>query len=75
MTTSPVASSWSISRLGGRLPAPPLICSARATSWSVVLPIALTTTTTSSPRRFAATALAAQRAIRSASATLVPPNF
>src|SRR5260370_17587665 len=42
---------------------------------SVVSPIALTTTTTWLPRCFAATALQAALWIRSASATLVPPNF
>src|SRR5690606_27972626 len=44
-------------------------------SWSVDLPIALATTTTSLPASRAATARRATRLRRSASATLVPPNF
>ena len=42
VTCSPVARSWSISRLGGFS----LIWPASSTSWSVVLPIAETTMTT-----------------------------
>ena len=68
---SPEVSSMSISRAVG----------SRDTSWasrsrsSVVLPIAETTTTTSSPARRVRTMCSATARIRSGSATEVPPNF
>ena len=68
---SPVAINMSISRGLGA----PEICSARPISWSVVWPMALTTTTTRLPALRASTMRAAQRMIRCGSATLVPPNF
>ena len=68
---SPAVSSMSSSRAG----VTELTSSAIRMSSSVVLPIAETTTTTSSPFwRVQATCLATSR-IRSASATEVPPNF
>src|SRR4029453_3203269 len=44
-------------------------------SSSVSLPMALTTTTTSSPRRFVRATWSATSRMRSGAATAVPPNF
>ncbi len=68
---SPEVSSMSSSRPGGS----GLIWLARASSSSVVSPIAETTTTTSSPALRTATIRSATRLIRSASATEEPPYF
>ncbi len=68
---SPVESSMSISRGCGRCETSP----ARATSWSVVLPIAETTPTTGRPVSCMATSRSATRRILAASATDDPPNF
>ena len=70
VTCSPVASSMSISRGSG---AGDTWC-ARPTRWSVVLPMAETTTTSSRPGALAATRRATFR-IFSSSATDEPPYF
>ena len=71
LTCSPVESSMSISRAGGRS----VISLASAISSSVVCPRAETTTSTCSPRWWARIARRAAARILSESATLVPPNF
>src|SRR6516225_7615102 len=68
---SPVAKSMSISRAGGCS----LISRAREISSSVVSPRALTTTMTWLPACLARMARRAARVMRSAVATLLPPNF
>jgi len=68
---SPVARSMSISRAGGCS----LISRASSMSSSVVSPRALTTTMTSLPACLARMARRAAAMIRSAVATLLPPNF
>src|SRR5579875_495666 len=68
---SPAVSSMSSSRPGRSAET----CSARWSRSSVVLPMALTTTTTSSPERRDLSTCSATARIRSASATEVPPNF
>ncbi len=68
---SPVARSMSISRAGGRS----LISRASSISSSVVSPRALTTTMTCCPPCLARMARRAAAMIRSAFATLLPPNF
>ncbi len=71
LTCSPVDSSMSISRAGGRS----VISRASAINSSVVCPRAETTTSTCSPRRCAWIARRAAARILFESATLVPPNF
>jgi hypothetical protein len=68
---SPVARSMSISRAGGCSQ----ICLASSMSSSVVSPRALTTTMTWLPAFWARMALRAAFMMRSAVATLEPPNF
>ena len=68
---SPALSSMSTSRVGWTA----LTSAASRINWSVVLPMALTTTTTSSPVRRVRATWSATARIRSASATEVPPNF
>ena len=68
---SPAVMSMSISRPGWTLDTSP----ASRISSSVSLPMALTTTTTSSPRRFVRATWSATSRMRSGSATEVPPNF
>ncbi len=68
---SPAVSSMSISRAAGTCETPCASCSRS----SVVLPIADTTTTTSSPWRRVRTMCSATALMRSASATDVPPYF
>ena len=77
VTRSPVETSMSSSRRAGEAPAlaSPVTLLARARSSSVVLPIALTTTTTSLPARLARTTLSATWPILSTSATEEPPYF
>ena len=70
-TCSPVASSMSISRRGGSLQR----LAAMPVSWSVVWPMADTTTTSSWPSSRLAAMRRATARIRSVSATEVPPNF
>ena len=68
---SPEVSSMSISRAVGS----PETSWARRSRSSVVLPMAETTTTTSSPARRVRTMCSATARMRSGSATDVPPNF
>ena len=68
---SPAVMSMSISRPGRTLDTSP----ASRISSSVSLPMALTTTTTSSPRRLVRATWSATSRMRSGSATDVPPNF
>ena len=68
---SPELSSMSTSRMGWT----ELTSAASRISSSVVWPMALTTTTTSSPERRVRATWSATARIRSASATEVPPNF
>src|SRR5690606_27094602 len=68
---SPAVMSMSISRPGRTLDT----SEARRSSSSVSLPIALTTRTTSSPRRRVRATWSATSRMRSGSATDVPPNF
>src|SRR5271155_3856695 len=68
---SPALTSMSYSRGGGDLLTP----RARSISSSVVLPIALTTTTTESPDRLVRATCSATDRMRSAPAREVPPNF
>src|SRR5580692_9891474 len=79
VTRSPVETSMSSSRRGGAKPAGDdrvaPISRARDRSWSVVLPMALTTTTTSFPARLAWVTLSATWPILVTSATEEPPYF
>jgi hypothetical protein len=68
---SPELSSMSTSRVGWT----ELTSSASRINSSVVWPMALTTTTTSSPKRRVRATWSATARILSASATEVPPNF